>query len=242
MFEVAGKMWKRNNNEYGHNDRTNGFIWFEKSAKAGYPLAQNQMGYIYLNGLTVKPDTLKSISWYKLAAKNIVPDALSALGRLYINGKGIEKDVERGFRLLVESADKGHINSKLYLGYCYLYGLGMPQDIQQARDLFQRYFDSFNHAPDIRLICVDGRVIDLDYLIGLTYYYENSAECIPLFEASLKNKDLVRLQRGDTLYKLASCYKLGNCDVPINMLKANDLFEMAKQYTDHEINKQNFIL
>ena len=242
MFEAAAKMWKRNKNEYGHNDRTNGFIWFEKSAKAGYPLAQNQMGYIYLKGLTVKPDTLKSVSWYKLAAKNNVPEAVSALGRLYINGKGIEKDAEHGFQLLNKSADRGHLNSKLYLGYCYLYGLGSPQDTQKARALFQEYFDSFNHAPDQRLIIVDHRVIDLDYLLGLTYYYENSARCIPLFEASLKNKDFVRLQRGDLLHKLCSCYRKGSCDIPKNLSKADNLSEMAKQYAAQEINKNSICI
>lgn len=242
MFEAAGKMWKRNKNEYGHNDRANGFIWFEKSAKAGYPLAQNQMGYIYLKGLTVKPDTLKSVSWYKLAAKNNVPEAVSALGRLYINGKGIEKDTDRGFQLLNESADRGHLNSKLYLGYCYLYGLGTPQDTKQARTLFQKYFDSFNHAPNQRVIVVDNQVIDLDYLLGLTYYYENSPECIPLFEASMQSKSFVRLQRGDLLHKLSSCYRTGSCDVPENLSKADSLSEMAKQYTVQEINNNNICI
>lgn len=239
MYEAAGSMWKRNKNEYGHNDRDNGFIWFEKSAKAGYPLAQYQMGYIYLNGLTVKPDTLKSVSWYKLAAKNNVPGAISALGRLYINGKSIEKDAERGFQLLNESADKGHINSKLYLAYCYLYGLGTPQDTKKARNLFQKYFDSFNHAPDLRLIFVDNRIIDLDYLLGLTYYYENSAECIPLFEASLKNKDFNRLQRGDLLRKLAYCYRDGKFGKQVDKEKAESLLSNAANYGRSEITSDN---
>lgn len=237
MFEAAGKMWKRNKNEYGHNDRANGFIWFEKSAKAGYPLAQNQMGYIYLKGLTVKPDTLKSVSWYKLAAKNNVPEAVSALGRLYINGKGIEKDADRGFQLLNESADMGHLNSKLYLGYCYLYGLGTPQNTKQARTLFQKYFDSFNHAPDQRVIIVDNKVIDLDYLIGLTYYYENSPECIPLLEASMQSNDFVRLQRSDLLRKLASCYKEGKYGKPIDNVKSESLLSIAASYGYFEITK-----
>lgn len=239
MFEAAGKMWKRNKNEYGHNDKANGFIWFEKSAKAGYPLAQNQMGYIYLNGLTVKPDTLKSVSWYKLAAKNNVPEAISALGRLYINGKGIEKDAERGFQLLNESANKGHLNSKLYLAYCYLYSLGTTQNTQKSRALFQEYLDSFNHTPDQRLIIVDNRVIDLDYLIGLTYYYENSPECIPLFEASMQSKTFVRLQRGDLLRKLASCYAEGKLGKPIDKVKSESLLSNAANYGQFEITQNN---
>lgn len=242
MFEAAGKMWKRDLNEYGHNDKMNGFIWFEKSAKAGYPLAQNQMGYIYLRGWTVRPDTLKAVSWYKLAAKNKIPEAISALGRLYINGKGIERDVDKGFKLLNESADSGHINSKLYLGHCYLYGLGTSKDIQQARYLFQSYFDSFNHAPDLRLIYVDNHIIDLDYLLGLTYYYENSPQCVPLFEASLKNKSYVNLQRSDLLHKLASCYQSGLCGTPIDKAKSDSLLLAAAKFNSSEITEHNIEL
>lgn len=242
MYEAANEMWKRDKNEYGHNDRDNGFIWFEKSAKAGYPLAQYQMGGIYLYGLTVKPDTLKAVSWFKLASKNDVPEATSALGRLYINGRGIEKDVDRGFQLLKQSADRGHLNSKLYLGYCYLYGLGVPIDTKQARVLFQNYFDSFNHAADQRLIIVDNRVIDLDYLIGLTFYYENSSECIPLFEASLKNDTYFNSQRADLLYKLSSCYREGKCGVGMNKLKADNLHNEAQRLGLHEINMLNICI
>lgn len=247
MFEAAGKMWKRNKNEYGHNDIANGFIWFEKSARAGYPLAQNQMGYIFLNGistkeLTVKPDTLKSVSWYKLAVKNNVPEAAVALGKLYINGKGIEKDAERGFELINESANKGHLNSKLYLAYCYLYGLGTKQDTEHARSLFQKYFDSFNHAPDQRVIVVDRQVIDLDYLLGLTYYYENSPKCIPLFEASMQSKTFVRLQRGDLLRKLASCYRNKSYGTQMDKIKSDKLLSEANSYGKSEITSENIEL
>lgn len=244
MYEAAGGMWKRNKNEYGHNDIVNGMIWFENSAKSGYALAQNQMGYIYLNGistkeLTIRPDTLKSVSWYKLAAKNKVTEASATLGRLYVNGKGIEKDPERGFQLLNESADSGHLNSKLYLGYCYLYGLGTNQNTQKSRALFQEYFDSFNHTPDQRLIIIDNRVIDLDYLIGLTYYYENSPECIPLFEASMQSKTFVRLQRGDLLRKLASCYAEGKLGKQIDKVKSESLLSNAANYGQFEITQNN---
>lgn len=247
MYEAAGSMWNRNKNENGHNDIVNGMNWFEKSAKSGYPLAQNQMGYIYLNGistkeLTIKPDTLKSVSWYKLAAKNKVTEAYAALGQLYVNGKGIEKDAERGFQLLNESSEKGHINSKLYLAYCYLYGLGTPQDTQQARNLFQKFFDSFNHAPDIRLIFVDNRIIDLDYLLGLTYYYENSPEAITLFEASLKNNTYIRSQRADLLYKLSSCYRDSKCGVSSDISKCNSLYNEAIKFGNVELSADNIYL
>lgn len=244
MFEAAGKMWwERKSEEYGHHDKLNGFIWFEKAAKLGYPLAQRQMGKIYLRGLTVEPDTLRAVSWYKLAAKNNDPEALLQLGSLYINGKGVERDMEQGFDFICQSAENENIRlPKLFLGYCYLYGLGTDSDTQRARNLFQTYFDSFNHAPEQRLITVDGRLIDMDYLIGLTYYFEGSSECIPLFEASMEYDTFVGAQRCDLLRKLASCYRDGIGGTPVNIQKAEKLFDKSREFGKSEISRENIAI
>lgn len=244
MYEAAKAIWARNKRQ---NDIADGLLWCEKSAELGYPLAQLQMGYIYLTGITsqqvnVKPDTLKAVSWYKLAAKNKEPEAISELGRLYINGRGIEKDLKQGIMLLYESDASGWPNSKLYLGYCYLYGIGTNRDTKQARQYFQTYFDSLNHKPGNRLIIVDRRVVDLDYLVGLTYFYENSPECISLLEASIKNKTYNKLQRSDALRKLAHCYKIGFNDIPIDIEKANNLLEKSLYYGGTSIERDTFIL
>lgn len=247
MYEAAKAIWNRNRNDIWRNDIANGLLFCEKSAELGYPLAQLQMGYIYLTGITskqvnVKPDTLKAVSWYKLAAKNKEPEAISELGRLYINGKGIEKDIKQGFMLLNESDASGWPNSKLYLGYCYLYGIGTNRDTKQARKYFQTYFDSLNHTPGNRLIIVDRRVVDLDYLVGLSYFYENSPECVALLEASLKNKTYNKSQRSDTLRKLAQCYKTGFNGIPIDIDKANNLFEKSLYYGGTSIERETILL
>lgn len=249
MYEAAKAIWNRNRNknDIWRNDIANGLLCCEKSAELGYPLAQLQMGYIYLTGITsqnvnVKPDTLKAVSWYKLAAKNKEPEAISELGRLYINGRGIEKDIKQGFMLLNESDASGWPNSKLYLGYCYLYGIGTNRDTKQARQYFQTYFDSLNHTPGNRLIIVDRRVVDLDYLVGLTYYYENSPECISLLEASIKNKTYNKLQRSDALRKLAHCYKIGFNGIPIDIEKANNLLERSLYNGGTSIERDTIIL
>lgn len=244
MYEAGIHMWRRgkDNDIYGHHDRDNGLKMFEKSAKLNYPDAQKQMGFIYLTGQTIEPDTLKAISWYKQAAKHNLLDVKYLLGKLYFNGKGIDRDEDKAFEYFKESSDSGYIQSELALGYCYLYGIGTSQNTLQARILFQKYFESFNYAPDQRLIVADNKVVDLDYLLGITYYYENSAECIPLFEASLKNKDFVRLQRGDLLRKLANCYKYGLYGKQVNKLKADDLIRDAKGLGDVEINAETIKL
>ena len=144
------------------------------------------MGHIYLTGQTVEPDTLKAVSWYKLAASQNQTDAMFLLGKLYGNGRGIDKDVDKAFKYFKESADSGFIQSELPLGYCYLYGIGTAKDLVKAREYFQTYFNRLKHTPGARLYHSNSIIVDLDYLLGLTYYFENSPDAIKLFEASLK--------------------------------------------------------
>lgn len=241
MYEAGIQMWKREieNNKYDHHDRVNGLKMFEKSAKLGFPNSQKQMGYIYLTGQAVAPDTLKAISWYKLAAQHNLTDVMYLLGKLYINGKGIERDGDKAFEYFKESADSGYVHSELPLGYCYLYGIGTAKNMNKAREYFQTYFSRLNHAPEVRLFHSNSLIVDLDYLIGLTYYFENSPEAIKLFEASLKNNTFYNSQRADLLYKLSSCYRGGKCGAATNLLKANNLQNEAKKFGLHEITVLN---
>lgn len=241
MYEAGIQMWKRGieNNKYDHHDRVNGLKMFEKSAKLGFPNSQKQMGYIYLTGQTVAPDTLKAISWYKLAAQHNLTDVMYLLGELYINGKGIERDGDKAFEYFKESADSGYVHSELPLGYCYLYGIGTAKNMNKAREYFQTYFSRLNHAPEVRLYHSNSLIVDLDYLIGLTYYFENSPEAIKLFEASLKNNTFYHSQRADLLYKLSSCYRGGKCGAATNLLKANNLQNEAQKFGLHEITVLN---
>ena len=244
MYDAGIQMWKRgkDGDVYGHHDKINGFKMFEKSAKLNYPIAQKQMGYIYLTGQTVEPDTLKAISWYKLAAQHKLTDAMYILGKLYLNGNGIDRDGDLAFEYFKESADSGYVQSELPLGYCYLYGIGVGKDMNKAREYFQTYFNRLNHAPETRLYHSNSLIVDLDYLLGLTYYFENSPEAISLFEASLKNNTFYNSQRADLLYKLSSCYREGKCGVEMNKLKADNLQNEAQRLGLQEINMLNICI
>ena len=244
MYEAGIQMWRRSkdNDIYGHLDRENGLKMLKKSATLNYPDAQKQMGFIYLTGQTVEPDTLKAISWYKLAAKHNCPDVKYILGKLYANGKGIERDEDKAFEYFKESSDADYLQSELALGYCYLYGIGTAKDMKKAREYFQASFNRLNHAADERLYRSDNLIVDLDYLMGLTYYFENLPEVKSLFEASLKNNSFYHSQRADLLYKLSSCYREGKCGVKIDVLKSEELLNEAKKFGIEEVDSHNIYL
>lgn len=244
MYEAGIHMWRRgkDNDIYGHHDRDNGLKMFEKSAKLNYPDAQKQMGFIYLTGQTIEPDTLKAISWYKQAAKHNLLDVKYLLGKLYFNGKGIDKDEDKAFEYFKESSDSGYIQSELPLGYCYLYGIGTAKDMKMARKYFQSYFKNLNLDSDKRLYESNNLIVDLDYLLGLTYYFENSPEAVRLFEASLKNNTYYHSQRADLLYKLSTCYKEGKCGTKINDNLSKKYKESASTYGSFEIDSSTLMV
>ena len=242
LFDAGIQMWKRGKDDGDHHDKFNGFKMFEKSAKLNYPIAQKQMGYIYLTGQTVKPDTLKAVSWYKLAASHKLTDAMYILGKLYANGMGIDRDENMAFEYFKGSADNGYVASELPLGFCYLYGIGTLKDASKARTYFQSYYNKIGNGKTDRLLHSNNIIVDLDYLLGLTYYQENSPEAVKLFESSLNNEVFYCSQRADLLYKLASCYSNGKCGVTVNIQRAEELYEQAKRYAPNEIDIQNLII
>lgn len=241
MYDAGIQMWRRgkDNDIYGHHDRNNGLKMFEKSARLNYTDAQKQMGYIYLTGQTVEPDTLKAISWYKLAANQNQTDVMYLLGRLYFNGKGIDRDGDKAFEYFKESADSGYVQSELPLGYCYLYGIGTNKDMKKARQYFQIYFTRLNNSSNERIYHSNNLIVDLDYLLGLTYYFEKSPEAKALFEASLKNNTFNHSQRADLLYKLSLCYREGICGMHIDGIKSDNLLNEAKKFGIEEIDSHN---
>lgn len=70
-------------------DYTQARYWYEQSAEQENPRAQSKLGWIYLKGLGVKPDTRKAILWYKEAAEQGYAHAQYTLGLIYRNGSGI---------------------------------------------------------------------------------------------------------------------------------------------------------
>ena len=247
MYQASLKIWNENAPDKTYRDRNRriSFEWLKKSAKSGYPLAQNSMGLFYLKGIMVKPDTLKAVSWLKQAAEANVAEATSILGRLYVKGEGVERDFEKGIRYLLKSAENNIVDSEFYLGFCYLYGLGVEKDIAKARTSFRNYLKSvYGGAEDNDILnskaIFKNRMIDPNYLIGLTHYYEESSECLRFFEKSLEGRTFNGGERGDLLRKLASCYSEGKYGIKPDPARAAVLLEEAAKYGEGEIDSENF--
>ena len=69
------------------------FIGHLELAQIGYPLAECQVGYFYLNGLGVEKDLDKAFYWTKKAAEHGDIDAMINLASFYKDGIGAQIDL-----------------------------------------------------------------------------------------------------------------------------------------------------
>lgn len=77
-------------------------------AEQGYPLAECQIGYFYLEGLGVEKDPEKAFYWTRRAAEHGDRDGQFNLGCFYEDGTGTVRDMEQAARWYREAARQGH--------------------------------------------------------------------------------------------------------------------------------------
>jgi hypothetical protein len=80
---------------YGHIaplDYVKAMKWYGKAAGHGHATAQNNIGFLYENGLGVKVDYRAAAHWYSVAATAEQPRAMFHLGTLYDRGLGAPRD------------------------------------------------------------------------------------------------------------------------------------------------------
>lgn len=80
---------------------------FELASK-GYPLAECQVGYFYLEGLGVEKDVLKTLYWTECSANHGDRDGQYNLAWFYEEGTGVEIDMEKAQYWYKKSALQGH--------------------------------------------------------------------------------------------------------------------------------------
>ena len=77
-------------------------------AEAGYPLAECQVGYFYLEGLGVEKDFAKAFEWTKKGAEHGDRDAQCNLAEFYEEGIGTQADLDLAEYWYQRAAKQGH--------------------------------------------------------------------------------------------------------------------------------------
>jgi len=111
--------------------------WYEKAAKSGDPLAENQIGFLYQTGQGVQADPVRAFHWYQLAAAAGVVRAKTNLAVLYSWGTGVAQDQPLAAKLFQEAAKEGDGYAAGNLGNLYYFGRGVKQDRAVAEAWFK---------------------------------------------------------------------------------------------------------
>ncbi|MDE6900056.1 MAG: sel1 repeat family protein [Oscillospiraceae bacterium] len=112
--ELIEKYWKTQQYEKC-------FSGYLALAKQGYPLAECQVGYFYLEGQGVEKDLEKALYWTEQAAIHGDWDGQFNLGWFYEEGTAVPADMEKARHWYKQAALQGH---ELALKKCV--ELGIP--------------------------------------------------------------------------------------------------------------------
>ena len=105
-------------------------------AEAGNPEAQNNVGYMYEEGLGVPQNYLLAMNWYRQAADNGLAEAQHNMGMLYHHGYGVAENLGEAFRWFKLAAEQELAESEYMLALAFENGEGTELDYLEAKRLF----------------------------------------------------------------------------------------------------------
>jgi TPR repeat protein len=98
----------------------------------GNPVAQNNLGILYLDGKGVKQDTAEAVRYLSLSAASGSSLGQNNLGGLYREGKGVPRDYAKAAQWFTASAAQGNAAAMYNLGLMYELGQGMRSEPSRA--------------------------------------------------------------------------------------------------------------
>ena len=138
---------------FGENEKSPGnsatiLQQFSQAARQGDPVAQTNLGSLYLNGVGVRRDFSRAFYWFQQAANQGEGLAQFNLGVLYQEGRGVTLDGNKAaywFKNVALQPNRGEqFNpaikgwAELKLGFIYYEGRGVPKDYREALSWFQK--------------------------------------------------------------------------------------------------------
>ena len=101
---------------------------WQPMAVKGHPVAQNNLGILYLDGKGVKQDTSEAVRYLSLSAASGSSLGQNNLGGLYREGKGVPRDYAKAAQWFMASAAQGNAAAMYNLGLMYEMGQGMKAE------------------------------------------------------------------------------------------------------------------
>ena len=102
------------------------------AANTGLPVAQNEIGLLYVSGNLGLSDPTAAVAWFTAAAKAGHAAAQNNLGTLYERGMGVPVDYNNAGQLYSLAANQGHAAATTGLARLHATGHGTEQSLPKA--------------------------------------------------------------------------------------------------------------
>lgn len=122
-------------------DYDKAFKYYQMAAAQNDPIALNNLGSLYFNGIGVPVNYQKAIELFEKAAAVGNSEAALNLGFIYLSGRNASSNAPHAVQLFKQAAEAGSPIAKYMLGYAYYRGFGIKKDENKAAVLIKEVAD-----------------------------------------------------------------------------------------------------
>ena len=175
---------------------------FQTRALAGDPIAQNNLGALYLKGRGLEQDYVQARFWFEKAVEGALPGAMFNLAMVYLRGYGVDVDIEKSNALLTQSANQGDRDAQFFLGLHYSTGTGLEKDLEMAKLWFTRAAEQQVAAAmyNVAILYLDSDPAIGDEDLAMEWLKKAAAENYPGADLTIAK---INLSRSDDPEKVA---------------------------------------
>jgi TPR repeat protein len=112
--------------------------WYTKAARQDDPVAQSQLGTLFLEGAGVEKSATIALRWFRRAAEKGMAIAQFNMATVLHHGHGVAADEAEAAKWYRLAAEQGHPEATNNLGILYRDGLGVPRNVIVAFLLLAR--------------------------------------------------------------------------------------------------------
>ena len=152
-----------------------GFYWIHQAAEQNDPVAQNEMGILYLRGIGTASDVEEAYQWFKKSSDQKFTVGMLHTAHALLTGSGVEQDIDQAISLLREAARYGNKEAWHSLGVLPYYGwAGVIEPDPSAAVPYFLQAAEFGHkdaACRMEVFYEEGKWVEKDLEI-LDYWHE----------------------------------------------------------------------
>jgi len=205
---TAREMYEKGQRFYDKGNYREAIKWFTKAAKNGYPDAQSELGFMYMNGEGVPVNKSEGAKWLTKAGDNGDAMAQQALGYMYKNGDGVPQNMAEAKKWFGKAAPQFYEGGRN--------AMKSSTGGQLALQLFETVYN-------MELSPYDAWSL---FHIGEIYYFAEGGVGYN-FPVAFKYFKMAS-DKGNTvaMYFVGMCYQMGN-GVPKDVNKGQDYFRKS---------------